>query len=364
MKSIYIAAWMALLLGIDLGFGSAQGMTPEDVRNANKNAVVMIKVSGSGENGVPYENSGTGFIVTPAGEVFTTYHLILDEAKKPLSNLNILGAPGSRYGTYTEMEVISKDDGLDFALMKFKGNKDDYVATKICNGYNIGSNADLIAMGYPLTMELSLVNGKLSNKNGPGGWYQTQTPFAPGYSGGPVFESEKGSVVGMIMGGNTQVQSLNFFMPMHRVANFIAVLSTPPACNPDLKTISIAEGNLNYNQSGYNFSSHEIVSWNSTRGDILVSRNTADSVGKPMFFLPFDAPPYNSAQDDQAHSGILEIPGDSYGRNANCPTSGYTYHWYPATVGQWYCVRNRSGNQYYKIKVEVVNENFIAIMTE
>lgn len=113
-----------------------------------------------------------------------------------------------------------------------------------------------------------------------------------------------------------------------------------------------------YDTSGFRFDNAYIVSWASGQADILASsRDQASNV--IWFFVPNDTPPYQSHYDQDAHSGIIEMPQSSLGDVSECPKDGYRFHWVEAKIGTIYCVRTRDGSHYASLQVVNNQDNLV-----
>lgn len=334
-----------------------------DIREQSKNSVVYITVSGAGKNGVPYQIDATGFLVSGAGEIITANHIFNDENGQALSPIKIAGWYGTRFdGRFRDIEVFDTAPSLDLALLRFKGNYTDYKPVRICPDRIVKPGDALIALGFPKGDDLNVINGILSSENAQRGWNQTNVDFIMGYSGGPVFETKTGSVVGIVMGGTPQAPGRNFYLPINRANGLLSQLAARPGCAlaTSAKTVTISDGNLNYGQSGFSFSHNSLVAWNSPDGDILVATTNPKREGRALLFLPNDQPPYDGNQDRKSRSGILQINDSDYSSQTTCPTDGYTYHWREAAVSDVYCIRARDGNSYHRIRIKSVTRDFIS----
>lgn len=358
-----IGNWTAITLFFSLFPWLAFGMTPVEIRNDNKDSVVFIRVSGAGPNGVPYEKEASGFLVSTTGEILTAHHIFTDRTGQYLDQLKIIGWPGTRNdGRFRDIEIIDTAPSLDLALLRFKGNSVDYKTVQICPSTQLVDGDPLLAIGFPKDSELSIIDGLLSSKAAAKGWYQTNVDFIEGYSGAPVFERTGGSAVGIVMGGTADVAGRNFFLPIFRANGLLRLLPQEPPCG-DVggNHLEIADGNLNYGQSGFSYAHKEVVAWNSPEGDLLVATTDRIKDDKVRFYLPFDQPPYNAPQDSLAKSGVKKITMSKFSSEEQCGSSGYTYHWYEARQGEHYCLRLRNGNQFVKIRVESVGKDSMTI---
>lgn len=121
----------------------------------------------------------------------------------------------------------------------------------------------------------------------------------------------------------------------------------------------LTDGFIAFAESGYKFSTKEIVSWDSSKADIEVAKKQGDST--PSFFMPYDSGPYENPQwDKRSNSGIKLLPqAQSLDAIKECPHQGYEYHWYKPATGKYYCVRTRDGQSYVAIYVDSISEKKI-----
>jgi hypothetical protein len=340
---------------------TARGATPADIRTENMESTVYIEIHGSGKNGVPYDIEATGFVVSATGELITANHIFTGPAGEPINPVAIKGAARSRYDPLRDIEILDTAPNLDLALLRFKGNKTDYRPVKVCPDRQPKIGDRLVGLGFPKGSELSEIDGILSNQSAEKGWYQTNVDFIQGYSGGPVFEMQSGSAVGIVMGGTPDVAGRNFYLPINRASNLLSQLATKPAClSSPSAAITISDGNLNYSQSGFSFARRVLVAWNSPDADILAATTSPRRDGEALFFMPYDEPPYNAAQDKLAKSGIRQIDASQYDDQTQCPSDGYTYHWKSVRPSQTFCVRSRTADSYYKLLVKSVARDYIS----
>lgn len=113
-----------------------------------------------------------------------------------------------------------------------------------------------------------------------------------------------------------------------------------------------------YDTSGFKFDNAHIVSWASGQADILASsRDQASNL--IWFFVPNDTPPYQSRYDQDAQSGIIEMPQSSLAAVSECPKDGYRVHWVEAKIGSVYCMRTRDGSHYASLQVVNNKDNLV-----
>jgi S1-C subfamily serine protease len=104
----------------------------------------------------------------------------------------------------------------------------------------------LLALGFPLDSDLSVSAGVLSNEFAEGGLWQIAIPLNYGNSGGPVVD-ERGVVIGMVRGGVSQAEEINFMRPINLLTPILNAAgliypayptggkSAPPLAAPMLK---------------------------------------------------------------------------------------------------------------------------------
>jgi len=172
-----------------------------------KNAVVKIDVFRE-QNGrkIP-AGSGSGFVFSSDGLIFTNAHVI---AKAGIIRVTLLD------GSEMEAVVSGKDPDSDIAILKIYSN--GYTVAPLGDSQQLQIGQFLIAIGNPLGYQHSVSTGVLSGvgrtlrtANGQSieNVLQTDAPLNPGNSGGPLINTD-GEVVGIntaIIGG---AQGLSF----------------------------------------------------------------------------------------------------------------------------------------------------------
>jgi hypothetical protein len=119
----------------------------------------------------------------------------------------------------------------------------------------------------------------------------------------------------------------------------------------------------NFQRSGINFATGEIVAWDSGKSDLLVSNM---QVREPLayFFTQGDSAENgayeNSPWDKGSDGGIVKMQGDNLENITEAPASGYLPHWFRAEPNAVYCVRTRDGKHFAKIKVTALEGDRIA----
>jgi len=172
-----------------------------------KNAVVKIDVYRLQNNRKMPAGTGSGFVFSGDGLVFTNAHVI---ANAGLIRITLLD------GTELEANITGKDPDSDIALLKVHG--DGYSIATLGDSQQLQIGQLLIAIGNPLGYQHSVSAGILSGVGRTlrtaGGQVienvlQTDASLNPGNSGGPLINTS-GEVVGIntaIIGG---AQGLSF----------------------------------------------------------------------------------------------------------------------------------------------------------
>jgi S1-C subfamily serine protease len=172
-----------------------------------KNAVVKIDVFHLQNGRKMQAGSGSGFVFSSDGFIFTNAHVI---AKPGTIKITLLD------GTELDATITGKDPDSDIAILKVYGN--GYTVAKLGDSQQLQIGQFLIAIGNPLGYQHSVSTGVLSGvgrtlrtSNGQviENVLQTDAPLNPGNSGGPLINTD-GEVVGIntaIIGG---AQGLSF----------------------------------------------------------------------------------------------------------------------------------------------------------
>lgn len=172
-----------------------------------KNAVVKIDVYQKNGTALRSAGSGSGFIFSSDGLIFTNHHVI-DKAHKimvSLMNENEIDA-----------QLVGKDPDTDLAILKI--NSEGYSVAKLGDAESLQIGQFVIAIGNPLGYQHTVTTGVVSalGRSLPsqrGGLVdnviQTDVALNPGNSGGPLINTE-----GLVIGVNTAIiqgaQGLSF----------------------------------------------------------------------------------------------------------------------------------------------------------
>jgi S1-C subfamily serine protease len=172
-----------------------------------KNAVVKIDVINEQNGRKTIAGSGSGFVFSSDGLIFTNAHVI---ARTGTIRVTLLD------GSEMEATISGKDPDSDIALLKIYGT--GYSIARLGDSQQLQIGQFLIAIGNPLGYQHSVSTGVLSGvgrtlRTASGQLIedvlQTDAPLNPGNSGGPLINTA-GEVVGIntaIIGG---AQGLSF----------------------------------------------------------------------------------------------------------------------------------------------------------
>lgn len=153
-----------------------------------KNAVVKIDKFLLFKGKERFSGSGSGFVFSSDGMIFTNAHVI-DQANR--INVTLLD------GTEFAGEIIGKDKDTDLAIIKIYG--DGYSAASLGSSENLKIGQFLIAIGNPLGYQHSVSVGVLSGvgrtMRTPDGHLiddiiQSDAAMNPGNSGGPMITTD------------------------------------------------------------------------------------------------------------------------------------------------------------------------------
>ncbi len=211
---------------------SADGLyTPAQVYANNVSAVVGIANEATSYNvfGQASEtaSSGSGFIISPNGEILTNYHVV-----KGAQELTVTLYDGREYNA----KVLGFEAASDVALIKIEETNLPYVALGDSETLYVGD--EVAAIGNPLgELTYSMTVGYVSamdryvNTDGtPINMMQIDAAINSGNSGGPLFDMH-GTVVGIITakysgttGSGTTIEGIGFAIPINDITAILTDL--------------------------------------------------------------------------------------------------------------------------------------------
>jgi serine protease Do len=157
-----------------------------------------------GEKIVPkMYGSGSGFIVTEDGRVYTNHHVISEkDANMVVTEIHVIW----KNGDYRKAKLIASDPVVDFAILEIIKDEDTpdekFKAVPLGDSSLVLPGTMVAAIGSPLDQSFSITSGIISaveRQSNRGRWVtylQTDTVINKGNSGGPLFNLQ-GEVIGI-----------------------------------------------------------------------------------------------------------------------------------------------------------------------
>lgn len=172
-----------------------------------KNSVVRIDISQKSRSRRSGGGSGSGFIFSSDGYVFTNSHVVHNADKIRVTLLD---------GSQEEGFIIGEDPDSDLAVIKIYSS--GYSTSILGNSDQLRIGQMVLAIGNPYGYQHSVTSGVISavgrtlrTQSGKlvDNVIQTDAPLNPGNSGGPLIDLE-GNVVGVNTATLRGAQGLNF----------------------------------------------------------------------------------------------------------------------------------------------------------
>ena len=163
----------------------------------------------------PEKGTGSGFIITPEGEVLTNNHVVSGS-----SQLTVTLSDKKVY----KAKVLGYDPANDLALIKIEAGR-KLPTVKLGDSDHLVVGQKVLAIGNPFQFEGTLTTGIVSSlgrrieteDSNLDGMIQTDAAINPGNSGGPLLDSH-GNVIGIntaIYGAQGSI-GIGFAMPIAR----------------------------------------------------------------------------------------------------------------------------------------------------
>jgi S1-C subfamily serine protease len=178
-----------------------------DAVNRVKNAVVKIDVFKKVNGKFKSSGSGSGFIFSSDGLIFTNHHVINGADKIMVSLLS---------DNEIEAQLVGKDPDTDLAILKI--NSQGYSVARLGDAETLQIGQFVVAIGNPLGYQHTVTTGVVSalgrtlpSNSGSlvDNVIQTDVALNPGNSGGPLIDTE-GDVVGVNTAVIRGAQGLSF----------------------------------------------------------------------------------------------------------------------------------------------------------
>lgn len=196
-----------------------------------KNAIVKIDVyKKRGEKLTP-SGSGSGFIISSDGYLFSNWHVISGADKIKITLLD---------GREEEGHLIGKDPDADFAVLKIYSS--GFTSAKFGDSDELKIGQLVIAIGNPYgyqhTVSAGVVSALGRTMKAPNGRLvdniiQTDVPLNPGNSGGPMIIST-GEVVGINTAIIMGAQNLSFSLDINTAKTIAGDLIRRSVCIREL----------------------------------------------------------------------------------------------------------------------------------
>ncbi|WP_292555331.1 serine protease [Methylobacter sp.] len=207
-----------------------QAQTPDSscIFAANGPATVYIEYRYVTSEGEGLE-TGSGFIISPAGHVITAAHVVSPRIKDvSVQSSKVSVRVGGRLNPAVEATVPVRDSSVDLALLQLptRPGTNTWPTVDIGNQVTLPIGAGLIGLGFGSTGDLAVVPAgeKTANNTIIDGqlkpWWQTNLALNPGNSGGPIF-GQLGTVVGVAVAKNDGAQLVTYIIPISRAQHLI-----------------------------------------------------------------------------------------------------------------------------------------------
>ncbi len=218
---VLILIFIGLILGIVLPVRASEDEAPWSLRDTVRSlepCVVWIMA----ELELEMYSQGSGFIVHEDGYIITNAHVV--EGATAI----LVGWPSQFERSDRPAEIIAIDLGLDLALLKIDGGHLPFIPVSTTDTACLGDA--VITLGYPIAEELGLggltvTRGILScireTEEGDPLLLQTDAAVTLGCSGGPLYDLDTGTVIGIIQGkGMALLEGFNFAVPSDVIYEF------------------------------------------------------------------------------------------------------------------------------------------------
>ena len=186
------------LVGIQpAGYAGEDKSLGAGVYARGKPSVVMLEVVGELFNGTKEVSRGTGFSVANGGKILSNSHVVPEPSLYKTVEMHAYA--GTREAIPEKFSILFRDKENDLVVVQLE-NKREIPKLPLGDSDETKAGDHVHVLGFPLTYDLSITDGIISNKSAPKGQWQTSVPLNPGNSGGPVFD-QKGRAVALVVGG-------------------------------------------------------------------------------------------------------------------------------------------------------------------
>src|SRR5262249_5709016 len=195
---------MAIAGCLLLGQARARADTIPEIVAKTKPAVVEIVTID--QKGSP-NRLGTGFFISPDGQVVTNQHVV--EGAASIAAINNNGA------MFQFERVVAQPAGVDLAILKFRAT--DVPFLTLGNSATAVEGQKVIVIGNPTGLTGTVSDGIISAFRENRSLIQITAPISHGSSGSPVMD-ETGEVIGSATLIKEKGQNLNFAIAVEKVS--------------------------------------------------------------------------------------------------------------------------------------------------
>ena len=182
------------------------GRKVEQIKKSQSLMMADIAESKEKPAPVPANYTGTGFLISPAGYIATSYHVI--------KNADSIYIENKKFGLL-KATIQFSDATKDVSILKIETGVFKPLASLpyLISTQEANLGEDVFTLGFPRE-DIVFGEGSISASTGykqDSSAYQISVPVNPGNSGGPLFNA-KGDVVGIISGLQTETSGTAFAM--------------------------------------------------------------------------------------------------------------------------------------------------------
>jgi tetratricopeptide (TPR) repeat protein len=200
-KTRFVA--VCFLTTLFASFGAARADTIPEIVAKTKPAVVEIVTT---DDKGSTNRLGTGFFISPDGQVVTNQHVA--EGAASIAAINNNGA------VFVFERVVAQPAGVDLAILKFRAT--DVPFLKLGKSTTALEGQKVIVIGNPTGLTGTVSDGIISAFRESRSMIQISAPISHGSSGSPVMD-ETGQVIGVATLVSEEGQNLNFAIAVEKV---------------------------------------------------------------------------------------------------------------------------------------------------
>lgn len=208
---------------------NAAPLTQSEVKALGRQSAVYFTVKWADpsnlENVCSKMGQGTGFLISNKGFILTAAHTFKqpEACADGFDQVIAKGKIGFRNSPQEfDLTVLpSQVFASDLVLMSFKETGQSYTPVKYCNSRSPEDSTGFFAVGFPQDSDIVAIPSSFQNTGGPEGTWSFSGAFTHGMSGGPVFDSDTGAVIGVITGGLSNIDAVTYVTPIARATILI-----------------------------------------------------------------------------------------------------------------------------------------------